>query len=180
MSAHAQTGAGTKLGANLSISPAAGPYLCSPPTPRPQATMWSIHARREVAVPRMWLAPHRPLIHPLQTQLTDWPTPATDPSTAEPSEGKPRTHLLTSKGMVEAGRSEGGGRRTRLQTARICSSTLPLVHRYRVDVSLGRFAQAHWRRATSCSMILLPARTVRRFYDFFFLTRVKKTISCQT
>lgn len=30
-------------------------------------------------------------------------------------------------------------------------ATLPVVHRYRADVSLGRFAQADWLRATSCS-----------------------------
>lgn len=64
--------------------------------------------------------------------------------------GTPHTHLLTSKGMMSAGFSGWMNEQNYNQRNIIkLSSLLPAVHRYRADVSLGRFARADWLRATS-------------------------------
>lgn len=69
------------------------------------------------------------------------------------SERKPRTHLLTSKGMMFSGFTEGiSGQSYRLWGTIQLSSVLPVVHRYRADVSLGRFATPDWLTTISCSL----------------------------
>lgn len=121
------------------------------PTP---GTMKPIHPKHETRLLELWVAHlwamNRYFIQSSQT--------ATPPLTAAPSyphqnERKPRTHLLTSKGMVAARfyRRTSGQSYNQRGTIQL-SSMLPVVRRYRADVSLGRFAKDDWLRATSCSL----------------------------
>lgn len=55
---------------------------------------------------------------------------------------------------------ESNGQSYRQQPQQL-DATLPVIHRYRADVSLGRFAKADWLKATSCSTLIhLPPRGV--------------------
>lgn len=131
-------------------------------TPPPAETMKPVlEAKVNGRLAQLWPAPFCPVLcQPLffiyvsqtcQKKLSA----ATDPTYPNGSERKPRTHLLTSKGMVLFARFTGGflEKKCYKQQGTIqLSSLLPVVHRYRADVSLGRFAKPDWPRATSCSL----------------------------
>lgn len=72
-------------------------------------------------------------------------------SQADTKERKPRTHLLTSKGMMMCTLNGGISGQSWSHGPPHSSVALPVVHWYRADVSLGRFAKSDWLGATSCS-----------------------------
>lgn len=96
----------------------------------------------------MWSSCVQALIHPLQPELSHKMRPPYSQIIIQTqTDRKLCTHLLTSKGMMFKSLTKGQKENKGL----LCSLflMLPVVHLYRADVSLGRFAEADWLKATS-------------------------------